>query len=184
MFQETGGMPREPYSTDMTDEAWVLIAPLSASSTHWWTPAHNRSSRRTECDFLPTAHRLPMATPAPRIPSLGHRVSLLPNLAEHGRLDRPSSSDLPASPKASRSKRVSIRRDHGWPVGKDHRARRRSWLRWAQARERPEAAHPGRYLGATDRQPSGTGQHIGSPRWCSLAGWPQPSIPEDTNRYR
>ena len=177
-------MPRKAYSTDMTDEAWVLIAPLLP-------PARTGGRRRTtdlrvvlNAIFLPTAHRLPVASPAPRIPSLGHRLSLLPNLAEHGRLNGTSSSGLRANPKASRSKRVSIRRDHGWPLGKDNRARWRSRLRWAQARERPEAAHPYRYLGDIDRQPSGTGQHIESPRRCSLAGWPQPSIPENTDRYR
>src|SRR4030095_5960839 len=177
-------MPREPYSTNLTDAAWVLIAPLLPAARTGGRPRTTDLRAvvnaifyllRTGCQW----RLLPREFPA--WGTVYHYFRTWQNTGVWTGLHRTIYEQ--ARKQAGRSECPSVVIMER-PVGKDHRARRRSWLRWTQAREGPEAAHPRRYLGTTDRQPSGTGQHIGAPRWCSLARWPQPSIPEDTDRYR
>jgi hypothetical protein len=57
-------------------------------------------------------------------------------------------------------------------------------LRCAQAGERTQAPHPRGYLGTADRDPCGTGWHVGSSCWRSSAGWLGPAIPANSDRDR
>ena len=81
-----------------------------------------------------------MAFASPRVSRVEHGLSLLPSLEERWCLDLYPALSLPPSSTASRSGRLSLSRDYGRSVGKDHRTRRHSRIRCAQARERPQAA--------------------------------------------
>lgn len=141
-----------------------------------WTPTHNRASCHPERDLLSAAHWLPMATPSARVPGLGHRLSLLPYLEEHGRVDRHPTNSVRASSKGSRSLCLSICGDHGRTVRENNGARRSSWLRCAQVRQGTQTSHPRRHLGLANRLPCRAGQHVGSASSLVAPRWIEPVV--------
>jgi hypothetical protein len=61
-------------------------AAVTRGST-WWPAAHDRCSRRHGRYLLFVAHGLPMAPAATPVPTLGHRLPLLPVLGGGLNLD-------------------------------------------------------------------------------------------------
>src|SRR4051794_12574962 len=57
-----------------------------ASGTQGRTTTHDESSRGPRRHLLPVADRLSVAPHSPTVSSVGHRISLLPNVEERGSL--------------------------------------------------------------------------------------------------
>ena len=125
------------YDTDLTDAAWALIAPMLPAARPGGRPRKINIRGCVERNLLSTANRLPMAFASPRVSRVEHGLSLLPSLEERWCLDLYPALNVPASSRASRPGRLSLSRHYGRSVGKDHRTRRHSRIRCAQARERP-----------------------------------------------
>src|SRR5208283_2819981 len=134
----------------------------------------NQHSRCVERNLLSTANRLPMAFASPRVSRVEHGLSLLPSLEERWCLDLYPALNVPPSSTARRPGRLSLSRHYGRSVGKDHRTRRHSRIRCAQARERPQAPYFGGHPRAADRMQSGASRHL-RPK----GGWPVARWPED-----
>jgi hypothetical protein len=81
------------YPTDLTDAAWALVSPL--------LPRARTGGRRRTTDLRAVLDaifylldRLPVASASPRLPRMGHRISLLPNMEEQRRVDLRTTRDL------------------------------------------------------------------------------------------
>src|SRR5580693_3096527 len=118
-----------------------------------------------------------MAFASARVSRVEHGLSLLPGLEERWCLDLYPALNLPASSTASRPGRLSLSRHYGRPVGKDHRTRRHSRIRCAQARERPQAPYFGGHPRAADRMQSGASRHLRPKGGCPVARWPEAIFP-------
>jgi hypothetical protein len=70
------------YDTDLTNAAWAWVAPVLRAD--WAGDRANQPSCRPQLHLLPSADRLPMATFATRISTLGHGLPLLSGLANSG----------------------------------------------------------------------------------------------------
>ena len=68
--------------------------PTFAGSATRRSAAHNRYSCCDQRDFLSAAHRLPMASSSAGVSSLGHRVSLFPDVEELRCVDVSATSNL------------------------------------------------------------------------------------------
>src|SRR5260370_3295079 len=104
-----------------------------AGSTDWWPTAQNQPSRCLECHLLFATNRLPMAFASSRVSIVEHGLPLLSVLEERWCLDLSPALNVPASTTASRPSHLSLRRHHGWSVGKDHLTWRHYRLCCAQA---------------------------------------------------
>src|SRR3954447_20765472 len=97
--------------------------PTFACSVSRWTAAHDRYSCCDQRDFLSTAHRLPMASSSTGLSSLGHRLSLFPDLEELRCVDLPATGHLRANSQGGWPVCVSFGGDHGRAIGEDDRTR-------------------------------------------------------------
>ena len=115
------------------------------------------------------ADRLPMATIATRISTLGHGLPLLSGLAKCRCVGSSTPRALRAGPSRCGPSGLSFGGHYGWRIGQDHRAWWYAWIRRVQASKGPQTSYPSRHPWTTARQPCRTGRHIRSARVCSAA---------------
>ena len=160
------------YDTDLTDAAWALIGPMLRAARRGGRPRTTNIRAVLNAIFYLLRTGLPMAFASPRVSSVEHALSLLPSLEERWGLDLRPALNVPASSTASRSDRLSVGRDHGWPVGEDDGTWRHSRLRRAQACQRPQAPHSGGHLRAAHRMQGRAGASLIEGRLpCCWVAW-------------
>src|ERR1700757_887626 len=129
------------YDTDLADAAWAFVAPVLGRAAGWAT-SHYRPSCRPQRHLLPFADRLPMATIATRISTLGHGLPLLSGLAKCRCVGSSYTACSTSRPVAMWVERPVLRWSLGWPIGQDHRAWWYAWFRRVQASHGRQTSHP------------------------------------------
>lgn len=79
-------MPDNHYATDVSDAVWTLLAPLLPAAQPGGRPRSTDVRAVINAIFY-LLHRLSVASPSSRVPSLGHRVSLFPYVEKLRRVD-------------------------------------------------------------------------------------------------
>src|SRR5208337_1757558 len=162
------------YDTDLTDAAWALIAPMLPAARPGGRPRKINIRAvlnaifyllRTGCQWRLLPREFPGWS------TVYHYFRAWKNAGVWTCIQR---SVYHQSSTASRPGRLSLSRHYGRPVDKDHRTRRHSRIRCAQARERPQAPYFGGHPRAADRMQSGASRHL-RPK----GGWPVARWPED-----
>jgi len=83
-------MPNKHYDTDLSDAAWALVAPLLPAARPGGRPRTTDTRAVLNAIFYLLRTGCQWRLLPARIPSMGYRLLLFPNLAEHGRVDLPS----------------------------------------------------------------------------------------------
>ena len=147
----------KPYDTDLTDAVWALIAPMLPAARPGGRPRKINIRAVLNAIFYLLRTGCQWRLLPREFPGWNRSLSLLPGLEERWCLDLYPALNVPASSRASRPGRLSLSRHYGRSVGKDHRTRRHSRIRCAQARDRPQAPYFGGHPRAADRMQSGAG---------------------------
>src|SRR5208337_4666690 len=172
------------YDTDLTDAAWALIAPMLPAARPGGRPRKINIRAVLNAIFYLLRTGCQWRLLPREFPGVEHGLSLLPGLEERWCLDLYPALNVPASSTASRPGRLSLSRHYGRSVGKDHRTRRHSRIRCAQARERSQAPYFGGHPRAADRMQSGASRHLRPKGGCPVARWPEAIIPEHSHSHR
>src|SRR5215472_7453734 len=110
----SGILDRGESLSDGSQRSGVGVGLTVVAASRYWRPAANHGPAcRTRRDLLFAADRLSVALASPRLPGMGHRVSLFPQVEAYGRVELRSGSHLRADASASGPVCVSIGRYHG-----------------------------------------------------------------------
>src|ERR1051325_2507429 len=97
-------LERDKSLSDGSQRCCVGVGLAVVAAGRYWRPTtHDGPARRTRRNLLFAADRLSMAPTSPGVPGVGHCLSLLPIVEDHGRVELSSGSHLKAGASASGS---------------------------------------------------------------------------------